>query len=93
MKGLVAVVVALGVAAAASLAAAGADGRRWWSYVEALANDQMAGRNTGSPEHLTAAEYVASQFDRGVAKQPGTDSRRKDGAVGAGRGRRHRAAR
>jgi Zn-dependent M28 family amino/carboxypeptidase len=71
MKRLVALVVALGVAAAASLAAAGADGTRWWSYVEALANDQMAGRNTGSPEHLKAAEYVASQFDRAGLKPAG----------------------
>jgi hypothetical protein len=38
------------------------DGKRWWSYVEALANDQMKGRDTGSPEHLKAAQYVAEQF-------------------------------
>jgi Zn-dependent M28 family amino/carboxypeptidase len=35
---------------------------RWWSHVEALANDGMAGRNTGSPAHKRAAEYVAAQF-------------------------------
>jgi Zn-dependent M28 family amino/carboxypeptidase len=35
---------------------------RWWSHVEALANDGMEGRNTGSPAHKRAAEYVAAQF-------------------------------
>ena len=41
-----------------------ADQKRWWSHVEALANDGMAGRNTGSPEHKRAAEYVAAQFQK-----------------------------
>jgi peptidase M28-like protein len=41
-----------------------ADQQRWWSHVEALANDNMAGRNTGSPEHKRAAEYVAAQFQK-----------------------------
>ena len=39
-----------------------ADQKRWWSHVEFLASDAMAGRNTGSPEHKRAAEYVAGQF-------------------------------
>jgi Zn-dependent M28 family amino/carboxypeptidase len=39
-----------------------ADEKRWWSHVEALANDGMEGRNTGSPGHKRAAEYVASVF-------------------------------
>jgi Zn-dependent M28 family amino/carboxypeptidase len=34
----------------------------WWAHVEALANDGMEGRNTGSPAHKRAAEYVAEQF-------------------------------
>lgn len=33
--------------------------RRWWSHIEALANDDMRGRDTGSPEHRRAQEYVA----------------------------------
>jgi hypothetical protein len=37
---------------------------RWWSHVEALANDGMEGRNTGSPGHTRAAEYVAAQFKK-----------------------------
>jgi len=32
--------------------------------VQALANDGMEGRNTGSPAHKRAAEYVASQFKK-----------------------------
>ena len=51
-------------ACVASLSGADADGKRWWSYVEALANDGMQGRQTGSPEHRKAAEYVAAQFQQ-----------------------------
>jgi Zn-dependent M28 family amino/carboxypeptidase len=64
-----AVVLALGVAA---LRAADADGKRWRSYVEALANDEMRGRDTGSPEHRKAAEYVAAVFERAGLEPAGT---------------------
>src|SRR4051812_18327617 len=37
---------------------------RWFAHVEALANDGMEGRNTGSPAHKRAAEYVAAQFQK-----------------------------
>ncbi len=54
--------------AATVLAIAGtivhADQKRWWSHVEFLASDDMKGRNTGSPEHKRAAEYVAAQFQK-----------------------------
>src|SRR5262245_31255290 len=64
--------VALPVMIAAALyAAAIPDGKRWWSYVESLANDDMKGRNTGSPEHLKAAEYVAAEFARSNMKPAG----------------------
>src|ERR1700704_6210627 len=39
-------------------------GARWWAHVEALANDGMEGRNTGSPAHKRAADYVAAQFKK-----------------------------
>src|ERR1700751_3994487 len=55
----------------ASLPASEADGKRWWSYVETLANDGMQGRQTGSPEHRKAAEYVASQFQQAGLKPAG----------------------
>ena len=33
---------------------------KWWSHVTFLANDTMNGRDTGSPEHRKAAEYIAA---------------------------------
>lgn len=38
--------------------------RRWWSHIQALANDEMRGRDTGSPEHRRAQEYVVRHFER-----------------------------
>src|ERR1039458_7991698 len=67
----IAAVVALTVAL--TFAASAPDGKRWWSYVQALANDQMRGRNTGSPEHRKAAEYVALQFQKAGLKPAGED--------------------
>jgi Zn-dependent M28 family amino/carboxypeptidase len=46
---------------------------RWFSHVEALANDEMRGRETGSPEHRKAAEYVAEQFKKAGLQPAGTD--------------------
>ena len=48
------------------------DGKRWWSYIEVLANDDMKGRDTGSPEHLKAAQYVADQFQKDGLTAAGT---------------------
>ena len=45
-----------------SLADDAPDGRRWWSHVAALADDKLEGRNTGSPGHRKAAEYVAAEL-------------------------------
>src|SRR5688500_15096478 len=42
--------------------AAFAQAEAWWGHVTALAHDSMRGRETGSPEHRKAAEYVASVF-------------------------------
>ena len=61
------------VAAGALIAAAVPDGKRWWAFVEALANDEMQGRNTGSPEHLKAAQYVAAEFAKSGLKPAGVD--------------------
>ena len=49
-----------------------AAGNRWWSHIQNLANDDMKGRNTGSPEHLKAAHYVAGEFERSGLKPAGT---------------------
>ena len=48
---------------AGTISLRGADtSARWWAHVEMLASDAMEGRNTGSPGHKRAAEYVAAQF-------------------------------
>ena len=48
---------------AATSAAASADpASGWFAHVEALASDEMRGRETGSPEHRKAADYVAEHF-------------------------------
>lgn len=48
------------------------DGRRWWSYVQFLADDRMEGRDTGSEGHRKAAVYVAEQFERAGLRPAGT---------------------
>jgi Zn-dependent M28 family amino/carboxypeptidase len=45
---------------------------RWFAHVEALANDSMRGRETGSPEHRKAADYVAEHFRRAGLSPAGT---------------------
>jgi Zn-dependent M28 family amino/carboxypeptidase len=45
----------------------------WWTRVEALANDGMEGRNTGSAGHKRAAEYVAAEFKKTGLEPAGTD--------------------
>jgi Zn-dependent M28 family amino/carboxypeptidase len=45
-----------------------ADIDRWWSHIVFLADDGMQGRQTGSPEHRKAAEYVADHFKKAGLK-------------------------
>ncbi len=47
-----------------------APAERWWAHVAFLADDRMKGRETGSPEHREAAEYIARHFKE-VGLQPG----------------------
>jgi Zn-dependent M28 family amino/carboxypeptidase len=49
------------------------DGLRWWSHVSVLADDKLEGRDTGSPGHRKAAEYVAAEFARAGLQPAGTD--------------------
>jgi Zn-dependent M28 family amino/carboxypeptidase len=56
----------------AAIASAQQPAARWWSHVEFLASDAMKGRETGSPEHRKAAEYVADQFRRAGLTPAGT---------------------
>ncbi len=48
------------------------EGVRWWSHIQVLADDKMEGRNTGSPGHKKAAEYVSAEFERNGLKPAGT---------------------
>jgi hypothetical protein len=44
---------------------------RWWSHVTFLADDRLAGRETGTDGYRRAADYVVEQFSR-LQLQPGT---------------------
>ncbi|HUS07108.1 MAG TPA: M28 family metallopeptidase [Bryobacteraceae bacterium] len=48
-------------------------GRRWWSHIQFLADDKLEGRNTGSPGHKKAVQYVAGQFEQAGLKPGGSD--------------------
>ena len=43
---------------------------KWWAHVSYLATDAMNGRDTGSPEHRQAAEYIAAEFKK-AGLEPG----------------------
>ena len=58
---------------AATALPAQAPAARWWEHVSFLADDRMKGRETGSPEHREAAEYIARQFKEAGLKPGGTD--------------------
>jgi hypothetical protein len=49
-----------------------ATSKRWWAHVQALANDGMEGRTTGSLAHKRAADYVVAQFQRAGLEPAGT---------------------
>jgi Zn-dependent M28 family amino/carboxypeptidase len=66
----VAAALAIAVTAATFVVA---DGSSWWKHVEFLASDSLQGRNTGSPGHKRAAEYVANQFKRAGLEPAGTN--------------------
>ena len=66
--------IALALASATLLLAADVaqEGARWWSHIQVLADDNMEGRNTGSPGHRRAAQFVAGEFERAGLKPAGT---------------------
>jgi Zn-dependent M28 family amino/carboxypeptidase len=66
-------IAALALVAVPALRAQQADIDRWWSHVVYLSDDSMQGRQTGSPEHRKAAEYVAEKFKKAGLK-PGAGS-------------------
>jgi Zn-dependent M28 family amino/carboxypeptidase len=48
-------------------------GERWWQHVKVLADDNMEGRETGSPGMKRAADYVVSQLKQDGLKPAGTN--------------------
>src|SRR6188472_3295341 len=69
LLGLTVVAVLAGAVELTSQALA-KEGDRWWGHVQAIASDGMRGRETGSPGHKAAADYVAAEFKR-AGLQPG----------------------
>jgi Zn-dependent M28 family amino/carboxypeptidase len=49
-------------------------GQSWWAHIQALADDSMQGRLTGSDGYLRAARYVVSQFDAAGLQPAGSNS-------------------
>ncbi len=47
--------------------------RQWWTYTQALSNDSMEGRDTGSAGYRRAAAYVVSKF-RAAGLEPAGSS-------------------
>lgn len=45
----------------------------WWAHVSFLATDEMRGRETGSPEHRKAANYVADELARAGVQPAGSN--------------------
>ncbi len=58
---------------AGTTAPVAAEAADWWRHVVFLADDDMRGRETGSPEHRKAANYVADAFERAGLQPAGSD--------------------
>jgi hypothetical protein len=56
------IIVAASLAAASAASAQTPGTERWWRDVHVLSHDSMKGRQSGTPEHRQAAEYVARAF-------------------------------
>ena len=50
-----------------------AEGKLWWSHIQFLADDKLAGRDTGSEGYKQAVTYVSGEFERAGLKPLGTD--------------------
>lgn len=49
------------------------EGKAWWSHVQYLADDNLEGRNVGSPGFEKAADYVAKEFEKIGLKPAGNN--------------------
>lgn len=56
-----------------TLRAADEPAAKWWAHIVFLASDSMNGRDTGSPEHRKAAEYIAAEFKKAGLEPGGTN--------------------
>jgi hypothetical protein len=63
--------------AAAQSADLASEGKAWWAHVQFLADDQLQGRNVGTPGYDAAVEYVENQFRAIGLKPAGTASFRQ----------------
>jgi len=52
-------------------------GKSWWSHVQFLADDNLEGRDTGSPGFEKAAAYMADQFRKAGLQPAGVDGYRQ----------------
>jgi hypothetical protein len=60
------------IAVSALAADYAAEGKLWWSHIQFLADDQLEGRNIGSPGFQKAVQYVETQFEKLGLKPAGT---------------------
>jgi hypothetical protein len=58
-------------ASASPPASSAADTRAWWDTTAALADDDMQGRDTGSPGYARAADYVVARFKAAAVEPAG----------------------
>jgi len=67
------ILLALVLLSTITLRAADEPAAKWWAHIVFLANDSMNGRDTGSPEHRKAAEYIAAAFKKAGLEPGGTN--------------------
>ena len=69
---LAAAAVAVAIGTTIGGAAADSSGSRWWAHILFLADDSLEGRETGSPGHKRAAEYVADLWQKAGLEPAGS---------------------
>jgi hypothetical protein len=62
----------LAVVSCTAAARGAAPAERWWAHVRFLADDALEGRDTGSPGHRKAAEYVVAAYTAAGLQPAGT---------------------
>lgn len=70
---LIAFLLLAGTVAARQQSANHFDGNSWWAHVKVLADDNMEGRETGSPGLKRAEAYAVDQFSKAGLQPAGAD--------------------